>query len=72
MKTQIEKIFDAYKEADLTDRLNLFLQFPELRSDFIQIDAGEINADVFEGNEHPRKAFKPAGGILNRIFSSIV
>ena len=38
MTTQQNDLCDVYRQADLTDRLHMYLQFPELRNDFLVID----------------------------------
>ncbi len=36
-----ERIYEDYRQADFSDRLNIYLQFPELRNDFLEIDLQE-------------------------------
>ena len=38
MTINLEEIYDQYRKADFTDRLNIYLQFPELRNDFLEIE----------------------------------
>ena len=37
-----ENIYEAYRRADFNDRLSIYLQFPALRNDFLEIDQQEI------------------------------
>jgi len=38
MTNHLEQIYDRYREADFMGRLHIYLQFPELRGDFLEID----------------------------------
>ncbi len=42
MITRYEKIYEDYRQADFNDRLSIYLQYPELRNDFLEIDQQEI------------------------------
>jgi hypothetical protein len=37
-----QSILEEYREADFEKRLNLFLECPSLRTEFIEIDQGEV------------------------------
>ena len=41
MTINLEEIYDRYRKADFTDRLNIYLQFPELRNEFFEIEQNE-------------------------------
>jgi hypothetical protein len=41
MTINLEDIYDQYREADFNDRLNIYLQYPELRDDFCTIEEQE-------------------------------
>lgn len=43
------KILTEYQEADFNHRLNMYLQFRQLRSKFIQIDRNELNTKIPTG-----------------------
>ena len=38
-----------YREADFNQRLNMYLQYPQLRSDFIRIDQDDLKTDLSTG-----------------------
>jgi hypothetical protein len=38
MTSNLEEIYGRYREADFMGRLHIYLQFPELRDDFLEID----------------------------------
>jgi len=38
MTINLEEVYDQYRKADFNDRLNIYLQFPELRDDFLEIE----------------------------------
>ena len=38
MTTNLEEIYGRYRKADFTDRLNIYLQFPDLGIDFLEIE----------------------------------
>ena len=44
-----DKIIAEYGTADLNRRLHMYLQFPRLRSEFILIDQGNLNAELPAG-----------------------
>jgi hypothetical protein len=43
MTTNSGEIISLYRQADLGDRLSIFLQFRELRDDFLEIDQKETD-----------------------------
>ena len=49
MTENYDKITEEYRDADFNHRLNLYLEFPRLRSDFILIDQNDLNADLPAG-----------------------
>ena len=48
MAINLEEIYDQYRKADFTGRLSIYLQFPELRDDFLEIEQTEGPLDFFE------------------------
>ena len=40
-------ILADYKTADFNERLHIYMQFPHLRSELIDIDRQEVNGDLF-------------------------
>ena len=47
--TRIENILEEYRKGDLDRRLNLFLECPSLRTEFLEIDQGEaVCRSLFE------------------------
>jgi hypothetical protein len=49
MTEDFNKIMTAYRDADFNQRLNLYLQYPRLRSGFIQIDQNDLKTDLSTG-----------------------
>lgn len=47
MNTRLEKIFSDYLKSDFADRLYLYLQFPELRNDFFEIERKAREGEVW-------------------------
>lgn len=41
MTNHLEEIYGQYRQADVTDRLYIYLQYPELRNDFLDIEQKE-------------------------------
>jgi len=41
MTSHLEDIYNRYRNAEFTQRLDIYLQFPELRNDFLEIDQKE-------------------------------
>jgi hypothetical protein len=50
MTENYDKITAEYREADFDHRLSLYLQYPQLRSDFIQIDQNDLTSDLSTGS----------------------
>ena len=49
MTQNYDKITAEYRDADFNHRLNLYLEFPRLRSDFILIDQNDLKTDLSAG-----------------------
>jgi hypothetical protein len=49
MTKNFNKIIAEYRSADFNQRLNMYLQFPGLRSDFIIIDQNDLKTDISAG-----------------------
>ena len=47
MNATCEEIFEKYRKADFIDRMYIFLEYRELRADFLLIDQNEGNIDFF-------------------------
>ena len=72
MTTNLEQIYGRYSQADFTVRLNMFLQFPELRREFLEIDQKEPRP---EGGETARPSAKGCHRIdrwIQRKFSFLL
>ena len=67
-----EEIFGHYRKADFTSRLNMFLQFPELRNDFLEIDQNEVQPDFFATAKPSSKCLNLINGWINRSFSFLL
>jgi len=64
MTRNIEEIFGDYRKADFTDRLNIYLQFPKLRNDFLEIEQKEKETDrmvTTDAHSNPRRLRMPTG-----------
>ena len=61
MNTRLEKIFRDYLNADFADRICLYLQFPELRNDFFEIERKAGEGEVWFT---PDEAVSDSGAIL--------
>ena len=46
MRTNLEEIISIYRKADFTDRLSIYLQFRELRNDFMEIEQKDEKTDL--------------------------
>ena len=46
MTKNFSKITAEYRGADFNQRLNMYLQYPRLRSDFILIDQKDIKTET--------------------------
>jgi hypothetical protein len=62
MRTHLEKIYSDYISADFADRLYLYLQYPELRNDFFEIEREATKQEM--GGVPGRKAPRPQSKIL--------
>lgn len=64
MTSHLEDIYNRYRSAEFTQRLDIYLQFPDLRNDFLEIDLKEKKT-VNTGNAIASKLFSrlrmPAG-----------
>ncbi len=69
MRTTLETIFDTYRKADFIDRQYMFLQFRELRNDFLEIDQKDMGTDFFGTAGSPCRSLNPIGRIIKRCFS---
>ena len=49
MKTNQGEIISLYREADINDRLSIFLQFRELRNEFLEIEQKERQPKQLSG-----------------------
>ena len=74
-----DQILTKYKDADFNQRLNIYLQFPLLRSDFILIDRNDLNTDLSAGLKLQRNslaaqmgiALGAAVGIAKRLIATV-
>ena len=69
MTINLEEIYDHYRKADFTDRLNIYLQFPELRDDFFEIEQKEKQQFFFETAETQSKCLNRMNRWITRRFS---
>ena len=75
----IDSIIMAYRTGDFEKRLNLFLEFRALRSDFVQIDQDEASAEgahrpqpVIAHNRRHQSVFYPFMRLLKWCHSLMV
>ena len=60
MRRTKSDLLDEYRHADFSKRLHLYMQYPELRSEFIETDRNELKSGVPEkipGSKRFRKFF---------------
>ena len=72
MTTHHEAIYSRYRKADFTDRLNIYLQFPELRNDFLAIEQTETPPNFFETAKPLSKRRNLIDRLINRSFSFLL
>ena len=63
-----EQTIAQYREADFNQRLNMYLQYPALRSEFIRIDQGDRDTAVQAGFQFKFHSSLPR---LNEIIRSL-
>ena len=64
MTSHLEDIYNRYRNAEFTQRLDIYLQFPELRKDFLEIDQKEKKTISIENPDAPARFSRlrmPAG-----------
>ena len=66
----IQSIIEEYKNRDPIDRLYLFLQYPDLRQEFDQIDNDEINAE-FENLSNSQQSHITPQLFLSTCFTGV-
>lgn len=60
-----KKVIDEYRGADFTRRLHIYLQFPELRSEFIAIDRSDAKCHRYRNKpDHNFSTAAPMCGLL--------
>jgi hypothetical protein len=69
MTTNLEEIYSRYRKADFTERLNIYLQFPELRDEFFEIEQKEKQSFFFEPDKSPSMGLNRMHGWISRRFS---
>lgn len=66
MKQYKEELVEEYGKADLTKRLHMFLEYPELRLNFTQIDDLEFKQNTDDNKDtHVRRKHR-SGSVLFR------
>ena len=55
MTENLHDITTEYRDADFNQRLNMYLQYPQLRSNFILIDQKDLETDLPAGFKSRRK-----------------
>jgi hypothetical protein len=65
-----EEVYEEYRTADFSRRLDIYLQFPELRNAFHEIDPGDARrnakTDFFKTASHRRQGRGGLGEIIRR------
>ena len=69
MSKKNEKIFENYKSNDFNGRLHMYLQYPELRNDFIEIDRSEMKPNICTTKKASAKKSTRFRQILNHCLS---
>jgi hypothetical protein len=55
-----KKVIDEYRGADFTRRLHIYLQFPDLRSEFMAIDQSDLKCQRYRNDaDHNFSAAAP-------------
>lgn len=72
MTPRIEKIFDDYRRSDFMARLHIYLQYPELRNDFLEIDQKESTTDDLWSPKHTNNRCSGIGDFFNRSVSFLL
>ena len=68
MNESYHDITAKYREADFNNRLNMYLQYPQLRSDFIRIDRKDLETDLFAGlKSHQKIALAQISMVLGLV-----
>ncbi|HKI47780.1 MAG TPA: hypothetical protein VKA69_00520 [Desulfobacteria bacterium] len=67
MKRTMNDLLDDYRDADFTKRLHLYLQFPELRLQFIEMDRNELFSPELRRLPKAKWSFQ----FLNRTFGKL-
>ena len=67
METENEKIIDGYRKADFNKRLHIYLQFPGLREDFLDIGRKEAGSGPSTSVLGPGRCYR----LLNKHFNLI-
>ena len=44
MNASHQHIMKGYREADFTQRLNIYMEYPDLRAEFMSVDQEELSA----------------------------
>ncbi len=68
MRTNLDEIFEQYRRSDFMDRLNIYLQFPELRNEFLDIDQKETHPDFLDTVKTPSRGLNQIGIRIKRIW----
>ena len=76
MESTTSERLDEYRRSDLTKRLHLYLQYPELRAEFTEMDRGALHPgarDCGRGSECRARItggdiFRPKPGCVRRLF----
>lgn len=61
----LKDIYDQYRKADFTERLNIYLQFPELRDEFCEIEQQQEKQPI------PFETVRSQSKDTNRIYGWI-
>ena len=68
MNENYHDIKAKYREADFNHRLNMYLQYPQFRSDFIRIDRKDLETDLSAGlKSRPKIALAQIGMVLGLV-----
>lgn len=68
MAQNYHDITATYREADFNERLNMYLQYPQLRSNFILIDRNDLEADLAAGlKSRPKIPLAPVSVLLSLV-----
>lgn len=66
MAASCKEMHEEYRIAGFSKRLDIYLQFPELRNAFHEIEQKDAKTDFFKTSDHRRQSRKGLKRIIRR------